>query len=223
MHAAPMYIAETSPSEIRGTLVSLKEALIVVGTLLGYLIGWWEIDSVGGWRFMFGFSALIAAVMGLGMWWLPPCPRWLLLRAVKGNEEEGWDLKKQASIAHKKLRGNHCSTETAEFETRETWRVLKAACEGGDMNVSFIELFQGVNLKALIVGGGLVFFQQYTGQPSVLYYAAPILQNAGFSAASDATQLSVLLGFYKLIMTIIAVLYVDKLGRRPLLIGGATG
>lgn len=91
------------------------------------------------------------------------------------------------------------------------------------MHVGFTELFQGVNLKALLVGGGLVFFQQFTGQPSVLYYAAPILQRAGFAVASDATQLSVLLGLFKLVMTTVAVLNVDKLGRRPLLIVGAIG
>ncbi|KAG0557091.1 hypothetical protein KC19_11G101500 [Ceratodon purpureus] len=222
MHAAPMYIAETAPSQIRGTLVSLKEALIVAGMLLGYFIGWWRIEAVGGWRFMFGFAAPIAAVMVVGMWWLPSSPRWLLLRAVQGKGSED-DLKKQASLAHQRLKGVTCTPETAEHETEETWRALQIACEGEALNVSFTELFQGVNLKALMVGGGLVFFQQFTGQPSVLYYAAPILQSAGFSVAADATQLSVLLGFFKLIMTIVAVLNVDKLGRRPLLIGGATG
>lgn len=222
MHAAPCYIAETAPSSIRGTLVSLKEALIVCGMLVGYLIGWLEIDTVGGWRFMFGLAAPIAAVMTLGMWWLPYSPRWLLLKAVQGKGDDD-ELKKQAASAYQRLQGSSCSSETAIAETEQTWRALQVACAGEDVNVSFTELFQGVNLKALMVGGGLVFFQQFTGQPSVLYYAAPILQSAGFAVAADATQLSVLLGFFKLIMTTVAVLNVDKLGRRPLLIAGAIG
>lgn len=223
MHAAPMYIAETAPSQIRGTLVSLKEALIVAGMLLGYFVGWAKIETVGGWRFMFGFAAPVAALMGVGMWWLPPSPRWLLLRAVQGKGVED-DLKYRASIAHRRLKGaNRCSKEMAEDETEETWRALHIACQGEGVDVSFAELFRGVNMKALWVGGGLVFFQQFTGQPSVLYYAAPILQSAGFSVASDATQVAVLLGFFKLFMTVVAVLYVDKLGRRPLLIGGVAG
>lgn len=222
MHAAPMYIAETAPSQIRGTLVSLKEALIVTGMLLGYFVGWWRIDTIGGWRSMFGLAAPIAAVMVIGMWYLPASPRWLLLRAVQGKGPEE-DLKQQAALAHKRLKGATCTTATAELETEETWRALQLACDGEDVNVSFAELFQGVNLKALMVGGGLVFFQQFTGQPSVLYYAAPILQSAGFSVASDATELSVLLGLFKLLMTIVAVVNVDKVGRRPLLIGGAAG
>lgn len=217
MHAAPMYIAETAPSRIRGTLISLKEALIVGGMLLGYFVGWAKIDTIGGWRFMFGFAAPIGALVAVGMWWLPPSPRWLLLRAVQGKGVED-DLKYHASNAHRRLK--QCTKERAEYETEETWHALQLACQGDSGNST---LFQGVSLKALTIAVGLVFFQQFTGQPSVLYYAAPILRSAGFRLASDATEIAVLLGLFKLIMTIVAVLYVDKLGRRPLLIGGVTG
>ena len=224
MHAAPMYIAETSPSSVRGTLISLKEAFIVGGILLGYLVGNNQVDAIGGWRVMFGCAAPLAVAMGVGMWWLPPSPRWLLLRGVQDKEgDSAPELKSQAASALQRLKGSTCTQETAEEEIEETWGALQAACEGEDMEVTFGELFQGVNLKALLVGGGLVFFQQFTGQPSVLYYAATILQSAGFSAASDATSLAVWLGLFKLVMTCVAVLNVDKLGRRPLLIGGVAG
>lgn len=219
MHAAPMYIAETSPNQIRGTLISLKEAFIVGGILLGYLVGNNQVEALGGWRVMFGFGAPIAALMGVGMWWLPPSPRYLLLRAVQGKDEPQ-TAKQAAAKALQRLRGDSCRQQSAVAETERQWTALQT---GESANVSFAELFQGVNLKALVVGTGLVFFQQFTGQPSVLYYAAPILQSAGFSAAADATKLSVLLGFFKLIMTAIAVFNVDKLGRRPLLLGGVAG
>jgi sugar porter (SP) family MFS transporter len=222
MHAAPMYIAETAPTQIRGTLISLKEGFIVGGILLGYLVGSIMIGVEGGWRMMFGFGAPIALLMGVGMWWLPPSPRWLLLRGLQGGGEEQ-EFKARASSALLRLRGNRFSQNMAEEQVEDTWMSLQAAAEGQELNVSLAELFQGVNLKALLIGTGLVFFQQVTGQPSVLYYAAPILQNAGFSVAADATKLSVLLGFFKLIMTGIAVVNVDKLGRRPLLIGGVSG
>lgn len=67
MHAAPAYIAETSPPSARGLLISLKEAVIVGGILLGYLSSYWFIDDVGGWRSMYGVAAPLALLLGIGM------------------------------------------------------------------------------------------------------------------------------------------------------------
>ncbi|CAH9135320.1 unnamed protein product [Cuscuta epithymum] len=223
MHGAPLYIAETCPTQIRGTLISLKELAIVFGILMGYFVGSYEINAIGGWRVMFGFSAPIALLMGLGMLSLPPSPRWLLLRAIqgKGRLEE---YKEKAMKALSKLRGRPAGDKVSEKQIEDTLVSLKAAYNNEEeTSGSFLELFQGPSLKAFIIGGGLVFFQQITGQPSVLYYAGPILQTAGFSAASDATRVSVIIGIFKAIMTGIAVLKVDDLGRRPLLIGGVSG
>ncbi|XP_057789924.1 D-xylose-proton symporter-like 3, chloroplastic [Salvia miltiorrhiza] len=222
MHGAPLYIAETCPSQIRGTLISLKELFIVLGILLGYFVGSFEINAVGGWRYMFGFSAPIALIMGLGMWSLPPSPRWLLLRAVQGKGSLQ-EYKEKAVLALNKLRGRSTDDKASEKQIEETIVSLKTAYAGQDSEASFLEVFQGPSLKAFIIGGGLVLFQQITGQPSVLYYAGPILQTAGFSAAADATKLSVVVGIFKLLMTGVAVLKVDDLGRRPLLIGGVGG
>ncbi|XP_020585445.1 D-xylose-proton symporter-like 3, chloroplastic [Phalaenopsis equestris] len=222
MHGAPLYIAETSPSQIRGTLISLKELFIVLGILLGYLVGSFTINSVGGWRFMYGFSAPIALLMVIGMWSLPPSPRWLLLRAVqgKGSLEE---YKEKAAYALGKLRGRTVYDKTSKEQIEDAIISLKATYDEKESEGSFLDVFEGASLKAFIIGGGLVLFQQITGQPSVLYYAAPILQSAGFSAASDATRVSVVIGIFKLLMTGVAVLKVDDLGRRPLLIGGVSG
>ncbi|KAI0527689.1 hypothetical protein KFK09_003294 [Dendrobium nobile] len=201
MHGAPLYIAETSPSQIRGTLISLKELFIVLGILLGYLVGSFEINSVGGWRFMYGFSAPIALLMVIGMWSLPPSPRWLLLRAVQGKGSFN-EYKEKAAYALGKLRGRTVGDKTSKEQIEDAIISLKATFNEKESEGNFLEVFEGASLKAFLIGGGLVFFQQITGQPSVLYYAAPILQ---------------------LLMTGIAVLKVDDLGRRPLLIGGVSG
>ncbi|XP_072968878.1 D-xylose-proton symporter-like 3, chloroplastic [Typha angustifolia] len=222
MHGAPLYIAETSPSQIRGTLISLKELFIVLGILLGYLVGSAQINAVGGWRYMYGLSAPLAAIMGIGMLILPPSPRWLLLRAVQGKGSLE-DYKEKAISALGKLRGRPAGDVISEGEIDDTLISLKAAYAEQESEGSFWEVFQGPSLKAFTIGGGLVLFQQITGQPSVLYYAASILQSAGFSAASDAARVSVVIGFFKLLMTGIAVFKVDSLGRRPLLIGGVGG
>ncbi|KAF2563625.1 hypothetical protein F2Q70_00014414 [Brassica cretica] len=219
MHAAPMYIAETAPSQIRGQLVSLKEFFIVLGMVGGYGIGSLTVNTLSGWRYMYATSVPLAVIMGIGMWWLPASPRWLLLRVIqgKGNVEN----QKEAAIKSLcRLRGSACVDSAAE-QVNEILAELSFV--GEDKEATFGELFQGKCKKALIIGGGLVLFQQITGQPSVLYYAPSILQTAGFSAAGDATRVSILLGLLKLIMTGVAVVVIDRLGRRPLLLGGVGG
>ncbi|KAL6636620.1 hypothetical protein ACP70R_024192 [Stipagrostis hirtigluma subsp. patula] len=221
MHGAPLYIAETSPSQIRGTLISCKELFIVLGILFGYLIGSLEIDTVGGWRYMFGFGAPLGVIMAIGMWTLPPSPKWLILRAVQGKGSLE-DKKKKAIQALRTLRGPSVSDKVLMDDVDDTVISIKAAyAEQGAGNIW--QIFEGPSLKAFTIGGGLVLFQQITGQPSVLYYAASILQTAGFTAASDAAKVAILIGLFKLLMTGVAVLKVDDLGRRPLLIGGVSG
>lgn len=219
MHAAPMYIAETAPSQIRGRLISLKEFFIVLGMVGGYGIGSLLVDIVAGWRYMYGASVPLAVIMGVGMWWLSESPRWLLLRAIqgKGNLQ---DLREIAIRCLCRLRGEAIG-DSAPEQVDEMLSELSSV--GEEQDVTLGEMFRGKCLKALTIGAGLVLFQQITGQPSVLYYAASILQSAGFSAASDATRVSILLGLLKLVMTGVAVLVVDRLGRRPLLLGGVSG
>ncbi|GLT37721.1 hypothetical protein SLA2020_120240 [Shorea laevis] len=186
MHGAPLYIAETCPSQIRGTLISLKEPFIVLGILLGYFVGNFQINAIGGWCYMYGFSTPIALLTGVGMWSLPPSPRWLLPRAVQGKGSL-IRYKKEATLALRKLRGWSPNDEAIEKQIEDTLISVKSANVEKESDGNFLKVFQGPSLKAIISNGGLVLFQQITGQPSVLYYAGPILQSAGFSAAADAT------------------------------------
>lgn len=171
---------------------------------------------------MFSFGAPLAAVMAIGMWSLPPSPRWLLLRAVQGKGSME-DNKKKAIQALRTLRGRSASEKVLADDVEDTIVSIKAAYAGQEGEGNIWEVFEGASLKAFSIGGGLVLFQQITGQPSVLYYAASILQTAGFSAASDAARVAIYIGLFKLLMTGVAVLKVDDLGRRPLLIGGVGG
>lgn len=219
MHAAPVYIAETAPSQIRGQLISLKEFFIVLGMVGGYGIGSLLIDVVAGWRYMYGASTPLAVIMVIGMWCLPPSPRWLLLCAVQGKGDIQ-ALREAAICCLCQLRGQAIGDSALQ---QVDGILAELSLVGEEKEVTLAEIFRGKCLKALVIGVGILVFQQITGQPSVLYYAASILQSAGFSAASDATRVSLLLGFLKLLMTGVAVLVVDRLGRRPLLLGGVSG
>lgn len=197
MHGAPSYIAEMSPPEVRGTLVSLKEALIVVGMLLGYGIGYALSNTPGGWRWTFLASVAPAIVMALGVTHLPPSARWL---ALTGQAERA-----RASL-------NYVYSSGAESVLAE---VLDQAEEVKQLGVQ--PLFSSRNSRALVAGIGVVTLQQITGQPSILYYANTIFSQAGLSSYA-----AVLTGAFKLLATLSSVLAVDRFGRRLLLFVGVS-
>lgn len=126
---------------------------------LGYFVGSFQINAVGGWRYMYGLSAPIALFMGLGMWSLPPSPRWLLLRAIQGKGSLQ-EYKEKAISALSKLRGRPLGDKLSERQIEDTFLSLKSAYTDEKSEGSFLEVFQGPNLKAFIIGGGLVLFQQ---------------------------------------------------------------
>lgn len=126
---------------------------------LGYFVGSFEINVVGGWRYMYGVSVPIALIMGLGMLSLPPSPRWLLLRAVqcKGSLQE---YKEKAIQALSKLRGRPAGDKASEKQIEDAIVSVKTAYTDEESEGSFLEVFQGPSLKAFLIGGGLVLFQQ---------------------------------------------------------------
>lgn len=108
---------------------------------------------------MFGLSAPIALLMGLGMWSLPPSPRWLLLRAIQSKGPlQGY--KEKAIGALSKLRGRPAGDKVSEKQIEDTIISLKTAYSDEEAEGNFLEVFQGPSLKAFIIGGGLVLFQQ---------------------------------------------------------------
>ena len=210
MHAAPAYIAETCPSSVRGLLISMKEVLIVAGILLGYVACFGFLGYEESFRYIYGVSLAPALVLGAGMFFLPPSPRWL---AVSGAGPD------RVLAALKRLRAPAADVgrEAAEI-------AASAAGAGGAAGgaAGAKELFSKKLRKPLLIGMSLMLFQQITGQPSVLYYATKIFADAGLPLNS-ASQVSIFLGLFKLAMTGAAVFVVDSAGRRPLLLGGVGG
>lgn len=208
MHGAPAYIGEMSPPHIRGFLMSLKEAAIVVGILAGYLIGYLLSNTDGGWGYTFGVAGIPAGMMFLGCSVLHESARWLY---QDGQKEE-------ALLSLKWVFPTTIAEQTLEeFKSQEEGNraAQKAEAGGDDSEGKEVTVWDQRFRPALIAGVGLVFLQQVTGQPSVLYYAAEIFDSAGLSSVA-----TVAMAAFKLIMTMLAVVTVDKYGRKLLLYVG---
>ena len=215
MHSAPVYIAETAPSSLRGSLISLKEGFIVGGILLGYLASEDVIASNGAWRQLFLEATPLIGILLAGSLWLPDSPRWI---AARGGDDE--KTREEARDALVRIRDAKTETELVKID-EELGDIFATATSADAKNAGgMTTLFDGKYLRPLYIGLSVVLFQQFTGQPSVLYYATQTFKAAGWSV-EDAANVSVILGVWKLFMTGIAVAKVDSVGRRPLLLGGA--
>lgn len=209
MHVAPLYIAESVPSSLRGTLVSLKEAAIVLGIVAGYAVGA-AFGEAGGWREVYGAALPFEGLMLAGALAVPESARWLALRGRVAEAE--------AAL----IQAQGVTPEEAQAQVGDmTAAASFAAGEDGGALASFKRLFAGGgNSKALTIGVGLVLAQQLSGQPSVLYYANRIFEKAGLGY-----EAAVGVGLFKAAMTLVSVRLVEdpKWGRRPLLLAGTAG
>lgn len=198
-----IYISEIAPPDKRGMLVGLNELGITIGFLLAYTMNYVFADIPNGWRYMFIASAVPAIIQMLGMFRLPPSPHYLILRKK--------DHKAEKVLSD--LRGKP--------DVRQELTNIRIALDA-ERDQSCWELFSKKDMKyRMLVATGLVLFQQFTGQPNVLYYASVIFKSAGFCSEKDATFASVILGIIKLGATVVSMLLVDKAGRRVFLVLGA--
>jgi SP family galactose:H+ symporter-like MFS transporter len=199
---APLYISEVSPVAIRGRLVSLNQIALTAGIVVSYLVDY-ALSGARGWRWMFGLAAIPAVALGVGMLFVPESPRWLISRA----------LPEKAHAVLQRIRGSaDVDGELTEIRTSVDQQ------SGG-----WTELLSPLVRPALIVGIGLAIFQQVTGINTVIYYAPTIFQFAGFTSASVAILATVGVGVVNLAMTVVAMLLLDRVGRRPLLLVGLAG
>lgn len=208
---APMYIAEISPAKKRGTLVTYYQLAVVIGFFVVFLAtysignGMTESENIStGWRYMF-WSELIPAILFLSLLFLvPKSPRWLML---KGREEEA----KNILI---RIHGE----EIANKEIVEIKENIQS--EGKREKVS---IFTKSLFPIIIIGTILSVLQQFTGINAVLYYGADIFEQALGFGKEDILLQQILLATVNLLFTFVAMFFVDKLGRKPLLIIGGFG
>jgi SP family galactose:H+ symporter-like MFS transporter len=199
---APLYISEVAPAKVRGSLVSLNQLAITIGIVVSYLADY-ALAPIQGWRYMMLLAVIPAAILGLGMIPLPDTPRWL----VNHNKPD------EARKVLKRIRGN----VDVEKELGEIQQGLKQQKSGR------AELLNPLVKPALIIGVALAVFQQVTGINTVIYYAPKIFQFAGVTSSSAAIFATLLVGIVNVVFTVVAILLLDRVGRRPLLLVGLAG
>lgn len=217
---APMYIAEISPAKMRGRLVSFNQLNIVIGISLAFFtnylilqvsqsdLGWasaFGIDKYA-WRWMLGLETLPAVFYFIGLFFVPRSPRWLIMKSKKDEASQilqGFNAKEQVEKDIAAIEESIVSDKNKE-------------------KVNVGELFKPALTLVLTIGVVIAILQQITGINSVFFYAPMIFEQSGIGTDASFVQ-AILVGLTNLIFTVLAIAFIDKLGRKPLLVFGVSG
>ncbi len=217
---SPMYIAEISPAAWRGRLVSLNQLAIVIGILMAQIANWAIAERVPehatqtaiaaswnahyGWRWMFTAVTVPAVVFLFTAPFIPESPRWL---AGKGDETAALEVLKRIG-----------GQRYGDAELTSIRNSLRVPAERHDWRL----LFSGKIRKLLLIGIALAVLQQASGINVLFNYAEEVYRSAGYGV-SDILFNIVVTGTINLIFTLVAMLFVDRFGRRPLMLLGCLG
>jgi sugar porter (SP) family MFS transporter len=200
----PLYISEHVPPRLRGGTVSFNQFMITSGILLAYIVDYLFKGATDNWRWMLALGALPGIALTLGMLAVPHTPRWLVQAR---REDEAREVLSRTRNGKKEV----------EDELDEVSDVLESEASG-----SFGALLERRVRPMLVVGLGLAFFQQVVGVNTVVYYAPTILKYTGLSANQSVTE-ALSVGITNVVFTVVAILLMDRVGRRKLLIIGTVG
>ena len=218
---SPLYISEVAVAQYRGRLVSLYQLAVTIGFLGAYLVnyqllgysmsnpdvstGWWNMVFVSEvWRGMLGMETLPAIMFFIIIFFIPESPRWLIL---KGKEEKATNI----------LERIYTSSKEALFQLTETKSVLSSESKS-----EWKLLLQPGIRKAVIIGVCIAMLGQFMGVNAVLYYGPSIFENAGLSGG-DSLFYQVLVGLVNTLTTVLALVIIDKVGRKKLVYYGVSG
>jgi sugar porter (SP) family MFS transporter len=217
---APMYIAEIAPARLRGRMVSFNQLNIVIGISVAFFTNYlilrlgkseaqWTKDlmfEAYNWRWMLGLESLPAILYFFFLFVVPESPRWL---AMRGFEEKALDI--LSGISGK---------EKAKAEFQEIKNSLTT--ESKKERVPIAELFKPAMKLVLTIGIVIAVLQQITGINAVFFYAPMIFKQTGIGTDASFVQ-AIIVGLTNLVFTILAILFVDRFGRKPLLAIGVSG
>lgn len=199
-YVVPIFIAEIAPKNLRGGLTTLNQLMIVIGSSVSFLIG-----TVITWRSL-ALTGLIPCIFLLvGLFFIPESPRWL---AKVGCE-------KDFLVALQKLRGKDADITIEAAEINEYIGTLKTLPKA-----NILELFESKYIRSVIIGVGLMVFQQFVGINGIGFYASETFVAAGLSSGKIGT---IAYACIQVPITVIGAMLIDKSGRRPLIMVSATG
>jgi sugar porter (SP) family MFS transporter len=200
---APVYVSELAPPQSRGMLIGLYQFALTVGIALADLVGYW-LASQHGWRLMFGIGAIPAAVFLACILTLPESPRWLL----------------------------------AQNRDQEATAVLSSYTDGPGAQVLLEDIRAGLQVRveqrwsalwspavrrSLLIAVGFTVLQQATGINTIIYYGPKIFTLAGITSSENAIFATLLVAITNVLATVIALVLVDRVGRKALLYCGVGG
>jgi MFS transporter, SP family, xylose:H+ symportor len=220
-NVSPTYIAEISPALWRGRLVSLNQLAIVIGIMAAQIVNWliaqevpehateayiansWNAHS--GWRWMFTVVALPAVLFILCSLRIPESPRWL---TAKGRDEQ----------AHRVL----ARIGGEQYARRELLEIRESLRKDADSRASWRELLTPRLRHVVLIGAGLAVLQQWSGINILFNYAEEIYRSAGYGISAVMFNI-IITGTINLIFTLLAMMLVDRFGRRRLILFGCCG
>ncbi len=207
----PIYIAEIAPAKKRGNLVSYYQLAIVIGFFLVFVVTYLVAETLtqtdniqNGWRYMFWSEIIPSLIFLVLLFFIPKSPRWLLLI---GQRKKSLEILTQ-------IHGNELARE--EFD--QINNSIKKQKES-----STASIFTSKNIKIITIGVILATLQQFTGINAVLYYGADIFENSLGIAGDDLLSQQILLAVFNLLFTFIAMVTIDKIGRKFLIYIGSVG
>ncbi|KIM82675.1 hypothetical protein PILCRDRAFT_819983 [Piloderma croceum F 1598] len=210
---APLYIQELSPTRLRGRMVVLNVVMITLGQVIAYGIDAGFENMSGGWRWMVGLGSVPAGIQVIFLFFLPESPRILLLR---GDDEAVHKIMTRIYA--------HATPEQVDLKVK----VLRAAVQHSidiTNSTTFIQRFKSlliipINRRALIVCCGMQAFQQLCGFNTLMYYSATLFKEIGFN---QPTAVGLIVSGTNFIFTLVALKYIDIVGRRKIMVISAPG
>ncbi|KAG8743188.1 hypothetical protein FRC10_000259 [Ceratobasidium sp. 414] len=235
--AVPLYNAELAPPEVRGSLVAMQQMSIVTGIMVSFWIdygtnyigGTGETQSEAAWRIPLALQLVPALVLGVGVIFMPYSPRWLVAQGRDAEATKVLSMTRGLVEDSELIQIEYLEIKAEVLFEAELERARYPEYQDGT-TASSIKLAIGkytslvTNRNYLIrvgVGSLTMFFQQWTGINAVLYYAPSIFQALGLSGNTISLLATGVVGITMFLATIPAVIYIDQIGRRPVLVSGA--